>query len=156
MNKKSEKKPRNKSPFNYSLKLLGKRKYSVYQLQNKLQQKGFEYKEVIRKLKKEGLLDDLDFAESFIRTKDLLSPRGSIALKWELKKRGIDEETIAKALEKVERDEGHLAQKLAFSRLKSMGPSVPKEVKLRRIISLLQRRGFSSGIIYKIIRQINP
>lgn len=102
------------------------------------------------------LVDDVHFAGAWVRTRDKLAPRGEAVLRQELLLKGIAKETIEsvlvqrRAASEGQPSEFELARDLLQRRERQFAHLVPA-VKKRRQIALLQRRGFSYGIIKRIL-----
>ena len=96
-------------------------------------------------LKQQNLIDDPAFAGWWVEQRSTFRPKGKIALKSELKQKGIAPEIIEKELEEI--DELSLAQKaLARKKFKST----------QKLITFLSYRGFSWQTIKKVLGSINP
>lgn len=147
----------------YAYRLLGRRLYTSWEIAEKLKNRGFEPSDISRvleELSSRNYINDLDFARAWITTRMRLKPKGENVLKAELLKKGIDKETVQQALDEVLKDysqEG-LVLNLArqrIERLSAYGGKDQISLKTRRkIFSFLRRRGFSSYIILKALRQI--
>src|SRR3990172_12704691 len=90
-----------KDEISIALHYLKFRPRSVFEVEQKLKSKKIsdsEIKKTIAVLKKNKLLDDENFAKMWVRDRNLLKPSGSYLLKLELKKLGLSEENIEKAL----------------------------------------------------------
>ncbi|MCS5712244.1 RecX family transcriptional regulator [Candidatus Berkiella aquae] len=127
--------------------LLSRREHSRYELQRKLQQRGFQSKDirpVLDELEKENLLSEERFVSSYIRSR---RSRGFGPLKIcaELKERGIDRDRWQSNEEWQE----ELWQNSAIlSCAKRFGLAVAKTREQRIAQSqYLQRRGFTSSQI---------
>jgi regulatory protein len=99
-----------------------------------------------------GLIDDEAFARAWVdsrqRTRGLARP----ALAQELRRKGIDDETARTVLGEVEReDEEATARALVRKKLRTLG-SVDEQVAARRLVGLLARKGYSSGMAFAIVR----
>lgn len=142
---------------NYVLWLLGRRQYTEKQLREKLNGKGYnqdEIGDVIAKCKKYKYIDDLNYAKSFIRNRDMFNPRGKRILRLELIKRGIAGEDINQALENDEeisdRDELKLVRELAQKKYLQYA-KLDRAVAYRRLYGQLARRGFDLYIIKEVL-----
>lgn len=134
-------------PLTIALKYLKFRPRSVFEIEQKLKQKGItesEIKKVVTVLKKEKLLDDAEFAKMWVRDRNLLRPTGSFLLKLELKKLGISSDIIEKVLQN--QSEEDLAKEALGSKSRLKSADYDKKA------NFLKRRGFSTSIIYKILR----
>jgi len=104
-----------------------------------------EIANTIRALKTNKLLDDAEFAKMYVRDRNRFRPSGSYILKIELKKLGIDDELISDALEN--QDEEMLAEEALDSKHRY------READFGKQAAFLKRRGFSTNIIYKILKK---
>jgi len=119
-----------------------------------------EQEAVLTQLKEARLIDDRLFARSWIRTRDLLAPRGDAVLRMELAQKGIAREDIdlvlserKEAMAQEDEDqptEEDLAREI-IRRKERVMQSLAPEVRKRRQIALLQRRGFSYDVIRRIL-----
>ena len=120
---------------------------SVFEVEEKLKSKNVsepEIKKTIEILKKNQLLDDEKFAKMWVRDRNLLKPTGSYLLKLELRKLGVADTDIEKALK--DQNEEELARKALESKHRYRNADFQKQA------AFLQRRGFAMSVIYKILR----
>ena len=113
----------------------------------KLAQKGFAGNVIdvtISTLKDLRMIDDSAFAEMFVRDRMQLRPKGRSVLRRELAAKGIAEDIIDTVLARFIDDECEAEQihDLIVKFLRK-NKSLPDDVKRRRLIGFLQRRGFS-------------
>jgi regulatory protein len=105
---------------------------------------------VIERLVNRGYVDDDRFAQIWIENRSTFRPRSKRALAVELRQRGLDQETIQKALENLdENDEEALAYQAAQKQLRKLSGIDRNEYK-RKLSGFLARRGFG----YEVIRTI--
>lgn len=132
----------------YAFRLLGYRARSKGELRQKLLEKGFSQETILHLqdfLEEYGLVNDVTFAQSWIRNRCNLKPMGKNRLKQELQAKGISGDIIAQELTELnEEREYELALNLAQKKL-SRGVSKPV-----KIAPFLERRGFS----YQVIRRV--
>ena len=146
----------------YCLNLLKRRLRSERELREAMGRKEVEAAEqdsVIGVLKELGLVDDLRFARSWVHTRDRLAPRGAFVLRQELAQKGIAADLISQVLaERSEQartqddqpTEEDLARRLVEGRGRLYANLAP-EVRERRLMAMLQRRGFSYDVIRHIL-----
>ena len=144
--------------FDHALKLLERRLHSRDELSRKLTR--LEYgpvvlNEVLQDLARLGYVDDARFA----RTKALAAAEhkqhGKRRAMVELMKSGVKGEVARKALADVydDRDTLSVARKLAEKqapRLRKLDPQVAR----RRLVGMLQRRGFDYEDIQPVVEQV--
>ena len=107
---------------------------------------------VIAKLKENRYLDDQSFAETYARLRQQNEKLGERRVKQDLKQKGIHESLIAETLEARygQTNEEALARE-HLERKRLHKPENEKET--ARIMRRLVAAGFSTGVIYKILRQ---
>ncbi len=138
-----------------ALNMLAARDHSSSELREKLL--GREHPEdivdaLIERLQSSKLLDDANFAHSFVRAKREQRKLSQSALRRELKKKGIDGPIADDALGEID-DEWDLAYAVAEKKAASTR-DLPYETRQRRILSMLARRGFPSGLSFAVARQV--
>jgi regulatory protein len=135
-------------PLNISLRFLKFRPRSVFEVTQKLKSKKIsdsEIKNVIAVLKRNKLLDDGHFAKMWVGDRNLLKPKGAFVLKMELRKLGVSQSDIDWAL--AGQDEAEQAKKALLMKYRD------REIDYEKKVAFLQRRGFSTGIIYKVLKE---
>jgi regulatory protein len=96
------------------------------------------------------LIDDAVFAAAYVRTR-LENGRSISAIRGELRRKGVSQELIEAELVGLDADrEQDIANRLAASRYSRM-LNLEAEVRKRRLLGFLQRRGFSQAIAYRAI-----
>ncbi len=110
--------------------------------------------EVLDRMEEVGLVDDVAFAEMLVRSKQSGRGLARRALAHELRKKGIDDETLSAALDQVDPEvERDLARRLVGRKLKSMHGLDPA-VQTRRLAGMLARKGYSTETSYSVIREV--
>jgi regulatory protein len=122
--------------LNRAIKLLSLRPRSAAELK----QRGLAA--AIPKLVELGLIDDQKFAHWWVEQRCRLNPRGNLALRIELKQKGIDQEIIESVLLPKEQ-EIKLAKKLLAKKRPADKAAAQR---------LLLSRGFSPEIVYSFFR----
>ncbi|MHB9130491.1 MAG: regulatory protein RecX [Armatimonadota bacterium] len=140
----------------YAFRVLGYRARSVYELRQRMEQKGFSAQltdRTLSELSRLGLLDDRDFAVSWASSRTGLGPA---RLKQELSRKGIDRDLAEFAIHTVLSTEDELtsAQRVATRALRSRTVP-PDRAELLRLRRLLQRRGFSFDVINRVCARLN-
>lgn len=99
------------------------------------------------------LLDDATYAETFVRSRHSERGLAKRALGYELRKRGVDDETAAEALAAVDEDqEAATARRLVDSRL-SATRGLELQVRTRRLVGMLARKGYSSSVAFRVVKE---
>lgn len=103
---------------------------------------------VIEKLREYGHADDRKFVQWWIDQRNSFRPKGGIALKSELLRKGISRSLIEEILDSSGEVEG--AKKVIQKKLVLWAQKPIIEQK-KKVYTFLAQRGFSSGTIRKII-----
>jgi len=143
----------------YALKLLSYRSYSVEELRQRLQRKGFSsdaIDQIIPVMVDYGYLNDEAYARSLI---ELLIERrgyGSRRLLQELLSRGIDRGLAVELLGEIS-DSQEMERALSLARKKIRSFSRANRSKTyRRMASFLMRKGFPTEISRRVLEEILP
>jgi|DewCreStandDraft_5_1066085.scaffolds.fasta_scaffold00083_32 regulatory protein len=141
-----------------ALRFLRIRLYSRAELTLHLRRRGFPPQvvtQVTNMLERQGVLDDLRFARGWIAGIMARRPAWGKRLEAELRSRGVAREVITQALEEAlsGASEVELAREVALRRLRAYH-RFPPEVRERRLISFLQRRGFSPETAGSVVREL--
>ena len=120
-----------------------------------LRKKGLDkaiVQETLQYLKKAKFLDDRRFAEHWARTRAENKQFGKYRLRHELIGKGLSPDLIDETLDALFDTvrEVDLARTCVEKKLRSMQDLDPDKKK-RRLAGLLQRKGFSSHIIYQVL-----
>ncbi len=139
-------------------RLLAVRLRSRHELTARLRRRGISadvLAAVIADLERHGLVDDRRFADAWVRTRVALQPSGRMRLRYELAHKGVAREVIDRTLGETlsEQDEGALAHDVARARLRRYR-GLPPDIIYRRLAGVLQRRGFSTGVIARTLREV--
>jgi len=101
-----------------------------------------------------GLIDDAEYARMLVRARHEDRGLARRALKVELRRKGIDDEVAATALGAVDADlEESTARDLARRRLAG-NRELAREVRMRRVVAMLGRKGYSSGLAVQIVCEL--
>lgn len=97
------------------------------------------------------LIDDGLFTAAYVRSR-IENGRSSSAIKMELRRKGVAQHLIDENLAEIDSDvEQRIANELAAQRYPRMERLEP-EVRKRRLMGFLQRRGFSQAVASRAIR----
>jgi regulatory protein len=101
-----------------------------------------------------GLIDDEAFAAAWVDSRHRGRHLAKRALSAELRRKGIDGEVAAAALSAISpEDEDEAARTLVRRRAAGMR-ALPVEVRTRRLVSMLARKGFGSAVAYQVVREV--
>ena len=108
----------------------------------------------IFRLQEKGLIDDAEFAKAWTQSRHSSKKLSKRIIAGELRTRGVDQQSIDEALDEIDDEsEYRTAFSLAMRKYSTMSRLEP-EVQVRRIQSLLQRKGFSFSTIGRVIREL--
>lgn len=108
---------------------------------------------VLQKFVDAGLVDDAAFAEEWVHSRQRTQGLGRKALGFELRRKGVDGHLVEAALSTVDSDvEAERARELVQRKLRSMS-SLDYTTKMRRLVGMLARKGYSEGLAYRVVRE---
>lgn len=100
-----------------------------------------------------GLIDDQEYARMFVRSRHAERGLSRRALGVELRRKGIDDDTAAVALEDVDdADEEQTARAIVRRRLRSTA-GLETPVRVRRVCGALGRKGYPGGLVARLVRE---
>lgn len=139
-----------------ALKALDRRAWGRAELAAKLVTKGADpqiVEGVLDRLEEVGLINDADFAAQWVESRHRVRGLPANRLAVELRRKGLDEETIAQALAPIDRHaEATAAIELARSKARTL-VGVERDKALRRLVGVLGRRGFSAELAWSTAKQ---
>ncbi|SDX30413.1 regulatory protein [Saccharopolyspora shandongensis] len=108
---------------------------------------------VLQKFVDAGLVDDASFAEEWVHSRQRHQGLGRKALGFELRRKGVDEHLVEAALSTVDGDaEVERARELVQRKLRTMA-NLDHAAKLRRLVGMLARKGYSEGLAFRVVRE---
>lgn len=100
-----------------------------------------------------GLVDDAAFARAWVQSRQAGKGLARRALAYELRRKGIDDEVARAALAEVDPDdEVESARRLVRRKLRSV-QRVDHHGAVRRLIGMLARKGYPSGLAIRVVRE---
>ena len=130
------------------------------QLRKKLQSEGFEaelIEPLLDKFEAAKLIDDAEYAETFVRQKGRTKKLSRAALRRELAERGVRGEEAENALaQRTDEQEREDAAELVRKKLRpgmDFSDRAEKDKVTRRLLGMLARRGYSSSVSMSVIRE---
>lgn len=136
------------------LRLLTVRARSRAELEAQLTKRGYPddiSAQVLDRLVEVGLIDDVAFAEQWVRERRTNAGKGKRALASELRTKGVDPDVIAETLDSVDAGEWRVrAEELVATKLRR--ESLDDEPKVtRRLVAMLARRGYNQGMAFDVV-----
>ena len=99
-----------------------------------------------------GLIDDAMFADAWVESRHHGRGLGRRALAAELNQRGVERDDIQAAVAKLSpATEEATARALVERRLGSTA-DLPVRARIRRLVGMLARKGYSPGLAYRVVR----
>lgn len=130
------------------------------QLHKKLESKGFEaelIEPLLDKFEAAHLIDDAEYARSFVTQRGTGKKLSRSALRRELKERGITGDLAEEALAaRTDEDERRDAAELVRKKLRpamNFSDRAEKEKIMRRLVGMLARRGYSSSVAFSVVKE---
>lgn len=141
-----------------ALRLLAVRLRSRKEIEVRLGRRGYPSEvvaSVVAQLEREGFLDDARFSEAWVSGRLALRPSGAARLRSELRQKGISGDVIERVVHAAVPQGAERTQAVALARARATRyRGLPREVAMRRVAGVLQRRGFSSGAIVDALRKV--
>lgn len=99
-----------------------------------------------------GLVDDQAFARAWVASRQPGKGLARRALAQELRRKGIDDEVAREALDEIDpADEESAARLLVRRKLRTLS-RVDDTTATRRLVGLLARKGYGSGVAFAVVR----
>ncbi|MFC1993300.1 regulatory protein RecX [Chloroflexota bacterium] len=140
--------------LNAALHYLDYRPRSESELRERLQRRGFDGDSIeatITKLKEQGLVDDIAFAEFWKDNRDSFSPRSQWLTRLELRQKGVAGDIIDQIVDTIDNNDS--AYRAALSKARSLSLSDYQSFR-QRLGGYLKRRGFGYEAINHAIERI--
>ncbi len=140
--------------LNAAVHYLSYRPRSEAEIRKRLHQRGFDgdnLETVIARLKEQGLVDDMAFAQFWKDNRESFSPRSQWLTKLELRRKGVASDIIDQAVDAIDDDDS------AYRALQSKARGLPYsdyQSFRRRLGEYLKRRGFSYGVINNAVERM--
>ena len=106
---------------------------------------------VFERLERNGLVNDVQFAQTWVDNRSEFRPRGRRLLSMELRQKGLADEAIDAAL--IELDEEELVYRAALKQAHKLR-SLPRLDFRRKLVGFLVRRGFGYDVIGPVLDQV--
>lgn len=143
-----------------ALHYLSYRARSEEEVRRKLQRSGFDETvcgQVLIRLRELGYINDADYALTYARGRFEYGNYGPNRIRYDLKKRGVNDQNIEEALAAVFRDEDGLVNKVreqAAKRWVHLAREGDLYKRRRKLFDFLFRRGFPYDVIREAVEEI--
>jgi len=122
-----------------------------------MRRKGFEetiIAEILQRYAEVGLIDDAVFARAWVDSRHRSRGLSKKVLAGELRRKGVDPDFVEEAVAAVsDEDEREAALALARRRYRSLAGQ-PNEAVLRKLVGMLARKGYGSGVAIPVVKQV--
>jgi len=142
--------------INSALGYLSYRQRSQQEVFQKLRSKDYSHEDIefaINYCIERNYINDIEFARSFIHDKSKLNKYGSVRIKYDLIKKGVDKSIIDQVLQADFEEEYSTALEVAEKKLASYR-SDDKNSQYRKLGGFLQRRGYPYDVVSKVLREL--
>jgi len=107
--------------------------------------------EIVDRLGRQGYLDDAEFVRYWVDNRERHKPRGPLALRQELRQKGVSGRLIDEALETIDfEDSAYRAGQMRLRRWESL----PYKDFRKAAIGYLARRGFYYSVVSEVVEQL--
>ncbi|WP_327044664.1 recombination regulator RecX [Microbispora sp. NBC_01189] len=108
---------------------------------------------VLERFSEVGLIDDEAFAAAWVTSRHAGRGLARRALAQELRRRGVAEETVEGALERLDPDEETETARRLVERKLAGTRGVEPQARMRRLVGMLARKGYAPGLAFRIVRE---
>jgi regulatory protein len=143
--------------YDKAVRFLGYRPRSVAEVRRRLVRSAADpevIEAVIERLKAQSYLDDAEFARFWVEDRQRFKPRSAIALRHELRRKGLDDATIAPALAGLDAvaaaTEAARPRALRLSALANSEPALFRH----KMSDFLLRRGFDYDVVREVVGRL--
>lgn len=142
------------SSLNSALRFMSPRPRSEAEIRARLNRHGFDadtVQQVLAKLREQGLVDDVAFAQFWRENRENFRPLSRRLIELELKQKGVDAETIAETTAGVDDEPG--AYRAAQRKARSLAGLDYSSFR-KRLGAFLKRRGFDYELVNRTIDRV--
>ena len=108
---------------------------------------------VLDRFEEVGLIDDQEFARSWVESRQRSRGVASKVLAMELRRKGIDDETSREVLADLDPEvEKQNAHRLVQKKLRSMR-GLDSTTQIRRLTGMLARKGYAPQVAFDVVRE---
>jgi regulatory protein len=121
-----------------------------------LRKKGIEQDvadSVLRRFTEVGMIDDALFAQMWVSSRQRSKGLATRALQQELRRKGVDDESIIGALATIEPDVELAAARTLVDRKLASTRGLATQARIRRLAGMLARKGYPAGTAFRVVRE---
>jgi regulatory protein len=101
-----------------------------------------------------GLIDDEVFAQAWVQSRHAGRGLAKRALEGELRRRGVDEDTVRDAVATVDSEQEEVTARRLIERKAVATRGLDPAKRTRRLVGVLARKGYSPGLAYRVVREV--
>ena len=101
-----------------------------------------------------GLIDDAAFARAWVESRHYSRGLSRRSLSAELRQRGVETEEIREAVDALDPEQEVATARYLVERKMASTRGRPPETRARQAASLLARKGYPPGLVFRLIREI--
>ncbi|GAB7180727.1 regulatory protein RecX [Kitasatospora sp. Ki12] len=107
---------------------------------------------VLTRLEEVGLIDDAAFAAAWVESRHAVRGLSRRALTQELRTKGVAADLVEEAVAQVDHDDEEEAARALVERKLRSTRGLDRQVRTRRLVGMLARRGYSEGLAFRVVR----
>ncbi len=138
------------------LRMLASGPRTRVQLAHALERRGIDEdvaESVLGRFSEAGLIDDTAFAEAWVDSRHAGRSLGRERLAAELRQRGVDEGTVRGAVGDLSPEQEEATARSLVRRKLDSTRGKADEARVRRVMGLLARKGYSAKLAYRLVRE---
>lgn len=143
--------------YDKAVRYLSYRPRSIAEVRRTLEEAEFAPEAIeatLARLTGQGYLDDAAFAAYWVDNRQRFRPKGEQALRQELRRAGVDKETIDESLDGLDSSEAaYAAAQPRANRLSALAAGDPTAFK-RKLGEFLLRRGFTYDVVRDVVARL--
>lgn len=144
-----------KRAYAAALTFLGQRVRSQTEVEQRLQQREFTPEAIAQtmvRLRQEGYLDDTNFGQQWVANRQRFRPRSERALRYELRRKGMDNSVIDEVIQEAEIDEDAAAWSAIEPKI-ARWQGLERAQFSQKAGGFLARRGFGHEVARRVIER---
>ena len=121
-----------------------------------LRKKGVEDEvadEVLGRFAEVGMIDDALFAQMWVTSRHRGRGLASRALTQELRRKGVDDTSIADAVATLEPEQELATARALVDRKIGASAGLAPDVRVRRLAGMLARKGYPAGVAFRVVEE---
>lgn len=141
----------------FLLRRLSSRARTRSELAKELREKSFSddiAKDALDRLEEVGLINDDDFAKTWVSTRHRSKGLAGGVLKQELRQKGVSDDTAQAALSEISAEEEYESAKALAQKKYRALQREDRDTQIRRLVGFLARKGYASNLCYRVAKEI--